>query len=118
MFSTFTATLNTCLMRCQIYIQKALFGVFSRALAKFITAQSVDLRFGGVGWGVGERETEEGGVGDPETSRPTDLTAIYHSESMCQQLCACFMVDRLPLPPSLPPPPSVQSCMGTLCVCT
>lgn len=57
-----------------------------------------------------QRQTEEGGAGDQETSQPIYLTAIYHSESMCQQLCACFMVDWLP------PPLLVQSCIGALCL--
>lgn len=69
-------------------------------LAKFIIAQSVDLRMGGERGGErSRRQTEEGGAGDQETSQPIYLTAIYHSESMCQQLCACFMVDWLTPPP-------------------
>lgn len=49
-----------------------------------------------------------------EASQPIYLTAIYHSESMCQQLPACFMVDWLPLPPPSPPPSKV---VQALCVC-
>lgn len=76
---------------------------------------------GGGGGGRGKREGEGGGAGDQETSQPIYLTAIYHSESMCQQLC--LLHGRLPPPPCLPPslslPPSpVQSCIGALCVCT
>lgn len=75
---------------------------------------------GGGGWVC--RETEEGGARDPERSQTTDVTAIYHSESMHQQLCARSIEDRLLLlllHPLLPLSHfSVQSCMGTLCVYT
>lgn len=114
MFSTFAATLNTCLIYSQMHIFKRHFVVFfSRALACQVHHSP---EYGFDSGGVererrgSHRETEEGGGGDRETSQPIYLTAIYHSEPMCQQLSACFMVDWLPLP-SLPLPPCpVQSC--------
>ncbi len=49
----------------------------------------------------GPEETEEGGAGHQETSQPIYLTAIYHSESMCQ---LCLLHGRLAAPPPPSPP--------------
>lgn len=64
------------------------------------------------------RESEEGGAGDPETSPPVYLTAIYRREPPRQQLGArCFMVRQLPLP-LLHPHLCPKVAWVTLCVHT
>ena len=120
-FSTLAATLNTSLMHCQMHIQKG--QLFFKSACQVHPSPERGFENG---WRERERERErERGERsqrerreEQETRRhhqPIYLTAIYHSESMCQQLCACFMVDWLPPPLLLL---LVQSCIGALCVCT
>ena len=114
-FSTLAATLNTSLMHCQMHIQKG--QLFFKSACQVHPSPERGFENG---WRERERERRE----EPERQRreeqetrrhhqPIYLTAIYHSESMCQQLCACFMVDCLPPPP---PPPCPKLYRRTLCL--
>lgn len=101
--STFRATPNTCLMQCEMLIQKALFSIFSRALAKFITAQRLDLKARGRG-GVerqrrGKPERDRGG----RSRRPGDIPA-HLSDSHLPQRARCLLHGRLAAPPPPSPP--------------
>lgn len=79
-----------------------------------VQAQSVDLGEGGGGWKEsGEGDTEEGGAG----VIPAHLSDSHLPQRVNVPTALRLLHGRLAAHPSPSLPSSVQSCIGTLCLC-